>query len=131
MAASSIAYFPSTETLNLTRKRPREKQLESLSELEVVEEIERNWNPRLSLVKPSVEPGGAELYGQNTEKTLSPENHITVRNSSSLNFMEEKGPFFSMMTLLFHIEFALLMEFLIFYPPSLKVGFPLDWKMAQ
>ncbi|PON84235.1 Cytochrome c oxidase subunit 5c [Trema orientale] len=73
LAAPNISYSPSTETRNLTMNLS-EKELESLIDVEVLEEMERNRNPKLTLVKPSTDPGGAGQYG----------------NSAKFNFMEEK-----------------------------------------
>ncbi|XP_050271163.1 DExH-box ATP-dependent RNA helicase DExH17 isoform X3 [Quercus robur] len=89
LAASSSASSPLSETLIFTRKRTREKQLELQSEVEVLEETDRNKIPRQSVVNPSSETIEAEDYGLDTYKCMTPNHHITAR---SLDTMIEGGP---------------------------------------
>lgn len=89
LAASSSACSPLSETLIFTRKRTREKQLELQSEVEVLEETDRNKIPRQSVVNPSSETIEAEDYGLGTYKCMTPNHHITAR---SLDTMIEGGP---------------------------------------
>ncbi|EXC20319.1 putative ATP-dependent DNA helicase HFM1 [Morus notabilis] len=92
LAASSIAYLPSTETLNLARKRTREEELEFLREIEVLEEIEKNRSQRQTLVvKPSVETSEGDPNKQNIKNSPSPQNNITATSSWPFNLMEERG----------------------------------------
>ncbi|XP_062106898.1 DExH-box ATP-dependent RNA helicase DExH17 isoform X3 [Humulus lupulus] len=89
LAAPNIAYPPSTETLNLIRKHTRENELDSLrDDIEVLGEVDRIINARFTLVKPTIDPGGGEQYGQNTEK---PQHHSTLKSSSNFNCMEQIG----------------------------------------
>ncbi|XP_024928597.1 DExH-box ATP-dependent RNA helicase DExH17 isoform X5 [Ziziphus jujuba] len=62
---SNIVQSPSTEALILTRKRTREKQLESYSEVEVLNELGENI-PKWSMAKSYVEPSEAEQNAHNT-----------------------------------------------------------------
>ena len=100
MAASNIAYPPSNETLNLARKRAREKELEFLSEIEVLEqEIKKNRNQRETLVKPSLESSERGPNRQNIEISRSPQNQISARSSCTFNLMDERGAFLYQVTL--------------------------------
>ena len=89
LAPPSAMYSPSTDTLNIARKRTREKQFESL-ELEIVEQIERSINARRALLKLTVEldPGNREKNGESIENPPSSENHKSSRTSI---IMEERG----------------------------------------
>ncbi|KAL5572762.1 hypothetical protein UlMin_022359 [Ulmus minor] len=68
-AASNSSYPPSIETLNLARKRTREKQFEVHNEVEFLED------PSWASFKPSLDK--AEQNGQNSNDNPTPDNHIT------------------------------------------------------
>ncbi|XP_048327605.1 DExH-box ATP-dependent RNA helicase DExH17 isoform X7 [Ziziphus jujuba] len=87
---SNIVQSPSTEALILTRKRTREKQLESYSEVEVLNELGENI-PKWSMAKSYVEPSEAEQNAHNTGNHPIQNNHITARNSDASNFMDDAG----------------------------------------
>ncbi|KAK7825009.1 dexh-box atp-dependent rna helicase dexh17 [Quercus suber] len=89
LAASSSACSPLSETLIFRRKCTREKQLELQSEVEVLEETDRNKIARQSVVKPSSETTEAEDYGLNSNKCMTPSHHITAR---SLDTLIKGGP---------------------------------------
>lgn len=90
---SNIVQSPSTEALILTRKRTREKQLESYSEVEVLNELGENI-PKWSMAKSYVEPSEAEQNAHNTGNHPIQNNHITARNSDASNFMDDAGILF-------------------------------------
>ncbi|XP_059449049.1 DExH-box ATP-dependent RNA helicase DExH17 isoform X2 [Corylus avellana] len=85
LASPSIACFPSSEASTLTRRRTREKRLELHSDVEFLEERDRNKITPPSVVNPSSEPGEAERNGHGTTKcTIPPETTSKTSTEESI-----------------------------------------------
>lgn len=106
-----MAHSPSTEILKLTRKRSREKQLESHSEVEVLEELEAENIPTWPVDKPYVEPSEEKQSGYNVGIHQTPENHTKAKTSDSSNFIDDSGTFF-------YLKIFVLLSFCFSYKSS-------------
>lgn len=104
LVASNVALSPSIETLNLRRKRTREKQLQSHNDVEVLEEFQEDNIPKGPLVKPYTELSEDKQSGRDHQ---TPENHIRAKTSDSSNFMDDTGTFLCLKSICF-VVFLLL-----------------------
>lgn len=129
LLASNIVHSPSTEALILARKRSREKQFESYSEVEVLKELGENV-PGWSVAKSYVEPSEAEQNAHNIGNYQIQKNHITAKNSDTSNFMEDTGIKFYLKIFTLTLSLCLQYETINPYTYFMKVGFPLILKIS-
>ncbi|XP_024179709.1 DExH-box ATP-dependent RNA helicase DExH17 isoform X2 [Rosa chinensis] len=85
LVSSNSVLPPSSEPLELARKRAREKKLGPESGVEVLEELEWNKVQRRTVVNPSSELKEAEQH------LSSIKNHPNPRSSAALNVMDGRG----------------------------------------